>query len=428
MGSGLGMTFTLPWLALRSLANRRLTTFATVLTIGLSVTLLFGVNHTRRSARASFEGVISGTDLIVGPRGGGLQLLLYAVFHLGSPTANIPYAGYREIAADPAVAWTIPISLGDSHRGFRVVATNADFYAHYRFHGDRRVTPQEGRFPQGLWDVAIGSAVAEALDYAIGDPLVVTHGISSVGILNHDDKPFTLVGILEPTGTPIDRSVFVTLEGFEAMHIDWQSGAPPRPGERISVEALRPEDIRIDAITAFLLGTRARIETLQLQRAINTREAPPLMAIIPGVTLGELWRVVGYGENALLLVSAFVVGVGLLGMLLTIYTSLDARRRETAILRALGSGRRSILGLLLLEAGLLSLSGAALGLALFYALLTVTRPFVERELGLVMPLGAPSPGDWLLLATVVLAGTAMGLPPAWKAYRNALSDGLTVRL
>lgn len=152
------------------------------------------------------------------------------------------------------------------------------------------------------------------------------------------------------------------------------------------------------------------------------------MAIIPGVTLGELWRVVSYGENALLLVSAFVVGVGLLGMLLTIYTSLDARRPEMAILRALGSGRRSILGLLLLEAGLLSLAGAALGLALFYALLALARPFVERELGLVMPLGAPSPGDWLLLATVVLAGTAMGLAPAWKAYRNALSDGLTLRL
>ncbi len=419
---------TIPWLAMRSLLNRRLTSAITVMTIALSVALLIGVTNVQRSARSSFEGVISGTDLIVGPRGGAAQLMLYAVFHLGSPIANVDYADYEAVDEQPAVAWTIPMSLGDSHRGFRVVATNSDFFQHYRVHGDQQVEVAEGRFPEGLWDVAIGSDAARELGYAIGDSVVVTHGLASTGILDHDDKPFALVGTLAPTGTPIDRSVFVTLHGFEAMHIDWASGAPPRPGESTDQASIRLEDIEIHEITAFLLGTNSRIESLGLQREINTESDGRLMAILPGVTLSELWQVVGFAERALLLVSVFVVLVGMLGMLMTIFTSLEARRREMAILRALGTGARGIAGLLVLEAGALSAAGCALGVAIFYGLLVALQPMIRAELGLhigARPLGTI---EWLYIAAVILTGTAMAIPPAIKAYRNALTDGLTVRL
>ena len=418
----------IPWLAFRSLANRRLTTVLTLLTIGLSVALTIGVVHLRRSARESFANVISQTDLIVGPRGGGTELLLYSVFHLGAPVANIGYQTYQEIAAHPAVEWTIPLSLGDSHRGFRVVATNADFYAHYRFHRDRSVALREGHVPTDLWDVAIGGQVADDLGYHLGDRIVVTHGLGSTGILDHDDKPFTLVGILEATGTPIDQSVFVTLEGFEAMHIDWQSGAPPQLGKGIPADQIHAEDLHIEKITAFLLGTHSRIETLQLQRDINTRPGEPVMSIVPGVALSEFWRVVGYAESALVVVGIFVVVVGLLGMLMTIYTSLEARRREMAILRALGSGRGMVIGLLTLEAGALSLGGCVVGLATAYTLLATFRPVVRREFGLLLDLGRPSPMEWWFLLAVIVVGTAVGVPPALKAYRNALTDGLSVRL
>lgn len=419
---------TIPWLALRSLANRRLTSTITVLTIALSVALLVGVTNVQRSARASFEGVISGTDLIVGPRGGAAQLMLYAVFHLGSPIANVDYAAYEAVAAHPAVAWTVPISLGDSHRGFRVVATSPDYFRHYRVHGGQAIEIAQGRFPEGLWDVAVGSDVARELGYALGDPLVVTHGIGSTGFLDHDDKPFALVGTLRPTGTPIDRSVFVTLEGFEAMHIDWAAGAPPRPGEAVAQAAIGPEDIRVDEITAFLLGTSSRIEALGLQREINTEPGGELMAILPGVTLSELWQVVGYAERALLLVSALVVVVGLLGLLMTIYTSLEARRREMAILRALGTGPRGIAGLLVLEAAVLCAAGCALGLGVFYALLGALQPLIQAEFGLRLATRPPGATEWTYVAAVIATGTAMAIPPAIRAYRNALTDGLTIRL
>lgn len=418
---------TIPWLALRSLRDRRLTSALTVATIGLSVALIVGVINVQRSARASFAGVVSGTDLIVGPRGGAVELLLYAVFHLGSPTANLSYDAYRRVAEHPAVAWTIPLSLGDSHRGYRVVATNEDFYARYRFHGDQAVALRAGRFPDGLWDVAVGSAVADALGYEIGQPIVVSHGLASTGFLDHDDRPFELVGILAPTGTPIDRSVFVTLQGFEAMHLDWQSGAPPRPDEATPAEAIRAEDLEIRSITAFLLGTTSRIETLQLQRELNTAEGEPLTAVIPGVALAELWRVVGYAEGALLVVSVLVVTVGLLGLLMTVFASLEARRREMAILRALGVGPRGIVGLLVLEATLLAVAGCALGIAAFYALLAGFQPVVQRELGLHVPLSPLGAREWALLAAVVVAAALAALLPALKAYRTALHDGLVVR-
>ena len=428
MSAGGGMARTIPWLALRSVAARRWGSAVTILTIALSVALLVGVRAVQRSARDSFTGVISQTDLIVGPRGGAMQLLLYSVFHMGSPLANVDYADYEQVIEHPAVEWTVPLALGDSHRGYRVVATNTDFYDRYRFHGGESVDISTGRLPEGLWDVALGSEAARDLGYPLGAPVVVTHGLAGSGISDHDDKPFTLVGTFEPTGTPIDRAVLLTLEGFEAIHIDWQSGAPPRPGEAVPPSAITAESIELDELTAFLVGTNSRIEALGLQREINTDPELDLMAILPGVTLSELWQVVGYAERALLLVAALVVAVGLLGMMMTIYASLEARRRELAILRALGAGARGITGLLALEAACLSAAGAALGVGLYYALLLVARPLVRGAFGLQLaprPLGGL---EWMFLASVVLLGTAMAIPPAVKAYRTALADGLTVRL
>jgi putative ABC transport system permease protein len=180
-------------------------------------------------ARESFSNSISQTDLIVGPRSGSLQRLLYAVFHTGSPTDNIAYASYETFKNHPAVAWTIPYSLGDSHYGFRVVGTTEDFYSRFRYQRDRKIEFVDGRSPKGIFDVALGSDVAQTRHYQIGDRITVTHGITEGrGLLHHDDKPFRVVGILAKTATPVDRSLYITLQGVEAMHVDWADGGPPR--------------------------------------------------------------------------------------------------------------------------------------------------------------------------------------------------------
>jgi putative ABC transport system permease protein len=416
-------------LAYRSLKNRKLTSILTLLSLALSVSLWVGIEHIRVGARESFSNTISQTDLIVGARGGSLQLLLYTVFHMGSPTANVSYESYEKIKSQPAVLWTIPISLGDSHRGYRVVGTNEDFYRHYRYRQDRRIEFAQGRAPAEVFDVALGSEVAERLGYRLGERIVVTHGItSSQGILDHDDKPFSVVAILRPTRTPVDRSLYVTLEGIEAMHIDWKQGSPPLKAQAVPAEQIKKDEIKIEQITAFFLRTKARVQTLALQRQINTFPEEPLMAVIPGVALSELWTGISYGEQVLKVVALFVVIVGLVGMLMALYTSLNERRREIAILRAVGVGPLKVMFLLVLESGLLAFVGSLLGIALVYGLVVVLQPLVEGQFGLHLPAKPLTVTEHLYVAGVVIAGLIVGLIPALKAYRNALSDGLSVRV
>lgn len=416
-------------LAYQSLLNRKLTTIVTLLSIGLSVSLWVGIEHIRGGARESFSNTISQTDLIVGARGGPIQLLLYTVFHIGTPTANVTYESYDKLKNHKAVLWTIPISLGDSHRGYRVVGTNEDFYRHYRYRQDRQPEFARGRAPTGIFDVALGSDVAEALHYGLGARIVVSHGITrSRGIMDHDDKPFTVVGILQPTRTPIDRSVYVTLEGIEAMHIDWKQGAPPVKGQETPAEKIRKEDIKIEQITAFFLRTKSRVQTLALQREITNFPEEPLIAVVPGVALSELWNGISYGEQVLKVVALFVVIVGLLGMLMSLYTSLNERRREIAILRALGVGPVRVMTLLVLESGLLTVVGTFFGVAVVYGSVILLQPIIEQQFGLHIPLRPFTSAEYLYLIAVVVGGLLIGLIPAWKAYRNSLSDGLSVRV
>ncbi len=416
-------------LARKSLANRLLTTGLTLLSIALSVALLVGVENVRTGMRDSFSNTVSGADLLVGARGGTIQLLLYAVFGMGSPTANISHETWQEWENHPAVAWTVPYSLGDSHRGFRVIGTNDAFYEHYRYRGGQQVNLAEGRRAEGVFDLVLGADVAERLGYALGDRVPVTHGMSAVGFMNHDNMPFEVVGILDRTFTPVDRAIYVTLQGVSAIHIGWESGAPPMPGEEMSRdEVLAMDSIPIGQITSFLLGAESRAQTLLLQREIATSEEEPLMAVIPGVALAEMWRGIGYAEDGLRIVTIFVVLVGLLGMVVSIYTSLDARRREMAILRAVGAGPTKIVSLLVLEAGILSAMGALCGVGLVYALLFTLQPWIEGRFGLYLPIQPLDDVQLIYVVAVVVVGFISGLVPAVKAYRTALHDGLSVKV
>lgn len=419
----------LPHLALRSLTNRILTTSLTALSIGLSVGLLVGVENVRVGMRESFSNTVSGTDLIVGSRGGTIQLMLYAVFGMGSPVANITEETWREIDEHPAVAWTIPYALGDSHRGFRVIGTNESFYEHYRYRGGQSIALAEGRPASGIFDLVLGAEVASRLGYELGERVAVTHGMSAVGFMNHDSMPFEVVGILDRTFTPVDRAIYVTLQGISAIHLGWESGAPPMPGQEVRAEdVLAMEEVPVSQITSFFLGAESRALTLQLQREISTNEDEPLTAVIPGVALAEMWRGIGYAEDGLRVISGFVVLVGILGMLVSIYTSLEARRREMAILRALGAGPKKIVSLLVLEAGLLSAVGALLGVGIVYGGLFLLQPWLEGRFGLLIPI---RPLDGIQLAyvgAVLVLGLAAGIVPAIKAYRTALHDGLSLKV
>ena len=414
-------------LAARSLWNRRGTALLTILAIAVSVTLLLGVERIRSEARAGFASTISGTDLIVGARSGDLNLLLYAVFRIGNATNNISWSTYQEIAARREVAWTIPISLGDSHRGFRVMGTSSAYFEHYRFARTRNLEFADGGPFSDVFDAVIGADVARQLGYSVGQSVVLAHGLGATSFMQHDDKPFVVTGILKRTGTPVDRTVHVSLEGIEAIHVDWQSGTRVR-GAELTVEQVRQVDLTPKSITAFLVGLKSRAMAFRLQRSINEFPAEPLSAVLPGVALQQLWDLVSVVEIALLTVSAFVALGGLLGMLAAILTSLNERRREMAILRSVGARPWQIFGLLVSEAGLLAALGVALGTATLYLLLAISAPLIGDRFGIFIALRPPGLFDLIVAGAVIGAALVMGLLPAWRAYRNALADGLTIRV
>ena len=416
-------------LALASLGNRRFTALLTVFAIALSVCLLLAVERVRSEARASFANTISGTDLIVGARSGSINLLLYSVFRIGNATNNIRWDSFERFAEHRQVKWAIPISLGDSHRGYRVMGTSTAYFEHYRYARSQPLQLREGRtITDDPFEVVLGAEVAQALGYGLGEQIVLAHGVARISLLKHDDKPFTVVGILGRTGTPVDRTLHISLAGMEALHIDWQNGMPARGAAQVSAEQARAMDLQPKQITAFLLGLNSKIATFSLQREINEYRGEPLLAILPGVALQELWSLMGTAEKALFVVSLFVVLTGLIGMLTAILTSLNERRREMAILRSVGARPWHIAGLLVVEAFALALAGVLLGLLLLYLGIAGAQGYVQAHYGLYLPLSAPSGYEWRLLGAILAAALLIGCVPAWRAYRQSLADGLSIRL
>ena len=413
-------------LALKSLVNRRITASLTVLAIALSVTLLLGVEKMRTEAKASFANTISGTDLIVGARSGSIPLLLYSVFRIGNATNNIGWDSYQDIARGLQVAWTIPLSLGDSHRGFRVLGTTSDYFEHYRYGPKRPLAFAQGGPFEDLFDAVVGADVARELGYRPGQSIVVAHGAGAAEFSRHDDKPFRVAGILAKTGTPVDRTVHVGLEAIEAIHLDWRGGAR-MPGREIGPDAVCRMDLSPKVITAFLVGLKSKTAVFAMQRRINEYKGEPLLAVLPGVALQELWGLMGTAEAALVAVSGFVVVTGVLGMLTMMLAGMNERRREMAILRSVGARPAHIFFLFVAEAATLTALGIALGLGLLYLALLGIQPIVDSGYGLYIPVTPPTDRDLAVIGLVFLAGAIAGLVPAYRAYRQSLADGMIVR-
>lgn len=420
----------IPRLALASAWSRRLTLGLMVLSIALAATLLLAVERIRVDARQSFTQSVSGVDLVVGARTGAVQLTLYAVFHSGAASNNIAWTSYEAIARHPAVDWAVPLALGDSHRGFPVLGTNADYFTHFR-HGDRQALRfSAGQAFAGTFEAVLGSEVARTLGHVVGDSITLRHGLGEGGpgeAGEHGDKPFRVVGILAATGTPVDRSVHVSLEAITALHLDWVGGAP-MPGLKIPAEYVAKFDLRPKEITAALVGLKQRGDVFRMQRFVNEFRGEPLLAVLPGVALDELWQIVGTVERTLLAISALVVAIGLAGLAATMLAGLNERRRELAVLRALGAGPGQIFLMLIAEGLLVTACGALLGLLLLAAASLAAAPWLLAQFGVVLSTHWPTAAELRLLGTVLLTGMLAAAVPGWRAWRMSLADGLTPRL
>ncbi|RCS58129.1 ABC transporter permease [Parvibium lacunae] len=416
-------------LAVNSAWARRQTLIIVLFSIALSTAVLLAVERVRTDARASFTQSVSGVDLVVGARTSPVQLMLYAVFHTGNATQNIRIDNVERLATHPDVAWAIPLSLGDSHQGFPVLGTTPQYFSHLRYGLQQPLFFAKGKSFGGtvdtVFEAVIGHQVAKTLGYTIGDKITLSHGMQTLGP-EHADKPFRVVGILAPTGTPIDRTVHVSLEAITAVHLDWMGGVP-LPGVKIPAEHVRKFDLRPQDITAILIGLNSRSTVFKLQRHINNDPGEPLLAVMPGVALDELWQTLTMVENLLLLVSSLVVIVGLAGLTATLMAGLTERRRELAILRALGAGPRDLFLMLTAEGIFITVLGIALGYVLLAVGITSLAPLLQSQFGIVVLQRLPTYNEWWLIGAILLTGLVASLLPGWRAWRISLADGLTPR-
>jgi putative ABC transport system permease protein len=424
-------------LAVKSAWSRRLGLSFVVLSVAVSACLVLSVFQLRQDARQSFSQAVSGVDLMVGPRGSTSEFLLYTVFQLGRPSRNIQADALASIKGIPGVAWAVPLQLGDRYREAPVWGSSPSFFEVFRVQGQPLRFAQGRPFrqpsaaePQAVFELVLGAAVADRHRHQLGDQVVLTHGDGGELAARHDQTPFTVVGVLAPTGGPIDRAVLVSLAGFEAMHVGWGL-MPMGPGSRMasmqkellaqmSVDALEPS-----TLTAVLVGLHHRSQVFQVRRQIEKLQAEPLMAVLPGVTLDELWQVLSVAENTLLLVGVVVSLASLMSVAALVLAGLSARRREFAILRAVGLSPGAMLKLVLLETGLVALVGLTVGVLAQRIGLALSADWLRGTMGINLQLWSFPAEAWWALGAMLSAAVLMAIVPAWRVYRWSLSDGLS---
>jgi putative ABC transport system permease protein len=427
------MIQTLFLLASRSAWSRKGSLLLLLLSVITSTCLLLGIDLARQSAKASFSNAVAGTDLIVGAQTSPVSLLLYSVFRIGQATRNVPYAEFERLEQDPRVKSALPIALGDSYRGFAVVGTKAIYFDQFLYGTRQNLQFAQGRtfedYSVGkpasvLFEAVLGAEVAKRLKHQVGDKIALSHGMQIQQTEpSHADKPFTVVGVLQATGTPVDQSVHISLAGMEAIHVDWAAGVPV-PGAEIPAEYVTRFNLQPKSVTAVLLGLNNRAGVFRMQRELENRPDAALSAILPGVALSTLWQTVGVVERVLLFVAALVAVVSALGLTSVMLVTLGQRRRELAVLRSTGAGPRTVFGLLFLESALVMWVGVALGVLVLALGGAALAPWVQAQFGLQL-VGLSELATGLLAVLAFAAfGSLLGLVPAFQAYRNQLQDGL----
>ncbi|TQV71088.1 ABC transporter permease [Aliikangiella marina] len=405
-------------LAIKSLLSRKGSVLLTLMAMTVSVFTLFAVEHIRYQAKENFANTVSGVDLIVGARTGSLNLLLYSVFHIGSPTNNVSWDTAEEITQNPNVKWVVPIALGDSHKGYRVTGTTAEFFEYFSYGNKHKLAFKQGRAFSEIFDVVVGADVAEKLSYAIGDEIILSHGVASTSFSRHDDKPFRIVGVLARTGTPIDQSLYVSLQGIEAIHIDWQQGVKI-PGRNVTVEQINQLELVPESVTALMVGLNAKMATFRVQRQINDSTKEPLLAILPGVVLSELWQMMAVLENTLLLVALLVFVAALLGLSAMLLSSIRDREHEIKLLRVIGAPPYFLFLLIQLEALFITILSLVLGASLLVFALLVSQDFLVSQFGLHISSNILSQSALYFGGGIIIASILIAIIPSMKAYSKA---------
>lgn len=411
------------WLLVRkSLRQHALSTVVTALAIALASGLVMSVFAIQKQTRQAFTGGDVGFDAVLGARGSQLQLVLNTVFHLETSPGNLPWAAYQEIKNNPSVQLAIPYAVGDNYQGFRIVGTTEDIFTTFEFQQGKKFQVQPGgRFFAGSnKEAVIGSFVAQQTGLKTGDVFQPYHGLIFDEKQKHNDD-YTVVGVLEPTNSPSDRVLWIPIEGIYRMtgHVLRGTGETytAKEGETIPDEAKE--------VSAVMLKFRSPQTGFQLDQLINRQGKVATLAFPIGRTMAELFDKIGWLNRVLELVAYLVVVVAAGSILASIYNTINERRREFAILRALGAKRTTVFSAIVLEAAIIAAFGTLIGFLVYWAILSVTAYIVREQTGVVLSVFRPDM-IWLTVPLLMIAvGAVAGLIPALKAYRTDVAENLT---
>lgn len=394
------------WLIVRrSLRQHLLSSVVTAVLIALAGGLLMSVWAVRRQAHATFTGQSGGWDAVLGARGAKLQLVLNAIFHLEASPGNLPYDDYLAIASNRAVAVAIPLAVGDNYLGYRLVGTLTNYFStEYRKGAAFRVEPGGRLFEDGYREAVLGSFAARRLGLKPGDKFKPYHGLNFDPKAQHEDE-YTVVGVLEPSNTPADRVVWIPLAGLQNM-----SGHDPGAAADVS---------------AVLVRLRTPIAGQQLDMLYNRQGNRLTFAWPIAKQMADLFDKFGWFDSVLTLVAWLVALVATGAVMASIYNSMSSRRRDLAILRALGARRRTVFAAIVLEAATIAAGGMILAYAIYLAILAGASAVIRAQTGVVLdPFQPDAVLLWAPLAMIAL-GAFAGIVPAIKAYRTDVATGLT---
>lgn len=399
----------------KSLRQHALSSAVTILSIALGTGLVTAVFSMTDQAEAAFTGGPVGFDAVLGARGSELQLVLNTVFHLETSPGNIPWSAYDELRRDKGVALAIPYAVGDSYQGFRIVGTTTELFTDFELVEGRgfEVAPPGRVFRADRREAVVGSVAAGRLGLRPGSEFHPSHGH---GEGHRHDEEYVVVGVLEPTGTPSDRVIWIPIEGIFRMtgHL-LASGRPAEPGVPIPDDEME--------LSAVMIRFRSPEAGIRLRQKIARGDSMTLAWPVEK-SMVEFFEKIGWLAELLRMIAYLVVLVAAGSILASIYNTMNERRREFAILRALGAGRGTVVSAIVLESSAIAFLGCLVGFAVHLALAGAAAWAIRNEIGVVLEPLAFHPALILAPVGVVLLGALAGIVPAIKAYRTDVAANL----
>ncbi len=407
----------------KSIKQRSLASVLTMFSIMLGVALVVSILILKQESQDAFSQTATGYEIIVGPKGSSLQLTLNTIYQIGVPIQNMPYDTYTKLKDDKRVKLAIPYVLGDNFKNHRLIGTVPEVFTDFSYQKDKKYQLKDGKFFTKDFEAVIGNETALKTGLKVGDTFIGSHGVESYegseGMFEHAEFKFTVTGILEKTFTPIDKVVFTSMNSVWEIH---HHEAEEKYKERNDTTHREMEK----SITAILISLKSPVYFDLLRRQINENkfEGINAQAVIPTFEIKQLFDIIGNINSILIIIAYLVVFVAVISILVSIYNSMNERKRDIAIMRSLGARKNTILNIILIEGFIVSFIGGLFGIIVSHVLIFLFRDTISNTAGIQISGTLFNIFEFYILAGTVALGLIVTLIPALKAYNTDVASNL----